>query len=82
MSGFERTSNYTPGDFAPDAYRSGPDEPATAAEAWEAIQSGGLGRPESRAVIASYLAPGPAPRFDTPADRAKAEAERDLEAGQ
>ena len=57
------------------------DPPATAAEAWEALQGGGLRSPESRSVIASYLAPGPAPRYDTPADRAKADAERDLEAG-
>ena len=60
-----------------------PDRPATALEAWQALQAGGLGNPESRAAIASYLAPGPVPRYDTPADRAKAEADRaDLEAGQ
>ena len=59
-----------------------PGRPATALEAWEAIRAGGLSNPESRAVIASYLAPGPAPRYDTPADRAKAEADRaGLEAG-
>ena len=59
-----------------------PGRPATALEAWEAIQAGGLGNPESRAVIASYLAPGPTARYDTPADRAKAEADRaGLEAG-
>ena len=47
MTGFERTSNYTPGDFAPDAYRSGPEdmetarEPATLAEAWAAFEREG-----------------------------------------
>jgi hypothetical protein len=56
------------------------DPPATAAEAWSALQDGGLRTPESRAVIASYLAPGPAPRYDTPS--ARAEAEHEMEAGQ
>ena len=46
-----------------------PDRPATALEAWEALRGGG-----SRAAILSYLAPGPVPRYDTPAARAQAEA--------
>ncbi len=67
---------------APDADRE-PGRPATALEAYEALQAGDLRNPEARAAIFSYLAPGPAPRFDTPAERAKAEAGRgDLEAGQ
>ena len=57
-------------------------EPATAAEAWAAIQdmsAGSITRAEARSVLASYLAPGPQPRFDTP--HARAEALADREAG-
>ena len=57
-------------------------EPATAAEAWAAIQdmsAGSITRNEARSVIASYLAPGPQPRYDTP--QARAEALADREAG-
>jgi len=68
----------------PDADREyPPGRPATALEAYQALQAGDLRNPESRAAILSYLSPDPAPRFDTPAERAKAEAERDgPEAGQ
>ena len=57
-------------------------EPATAAEAWAAIQdvsAGSITRDEAHSVIASYLAPGPQPRYDTP--QARAEALADREAG-
>jgi hypothetical protein len=57
-------------------------EPATASEAWAAVQgvsAGLLTRGEAHSVIASYLAPGPQPRYDTP--RARAEALADREAG-
>jgi len=58
-----------------------PGRPATALEAYKALQAGGLRNPESRAAILSYLGPDPARRYDTPADQAKAE-RADLEAGQ
>ena len=53
-------------------------EPATAAEVWAAVR-GEVTGDETRSVIASYLAPGPQPRYDTP--HARAEALADPEAG-
>ena len=53
-------------------------EPATAAEVWAAVR-GDVTGDEARSVIASYLAPGPQPRYDTP--QARAEAQADREAG-
>jgi len=52
-------------------------DPATAAEAWAALQTEGPGAE----AVQSYLAPGPAPRYDTPQARAAAQAS-DREAGQ
>ena len=43
----------------------------TAAEVWAAVQ-GEVTGDETRSVIASYLAPGPQPRYDTPQARAEA----------
>jgi hypothetical protein len=84
MSVFGRSSNYTPADFAPDAYRSGPEVgdsdvrparsgPATAAEAWAALNREG---PTADAVR-SYLSSGAEPRYDSPQARAEAQAERE-----
>jgi hypothetical protein len=53
--------------------------PATALEAL-AVLCGEVTGPDADAVLASYFAPGPEPRYDTPAARAAAEAE--AEAGQ
>jgi hypothetical protein len=53
-------------------------QPATAAEVWAAVR-GDVTGDEARSVIASYLAPGPQPRYDTP--QARAEAQADREAG-
>lgn len=75
MTGFKRTSNYTPGDFAPDTYRSGSAEPATLTEAWAALNHEG----PSADAVRSYLASNAEPRYDTPG--AKAEAQADREAG-
>ena len=80
MTAFERTQNYTPGGFAPDAYRSEPEagdshEPATLDQAWAALEREG---PRADAVQ-SYLSPGPQPRYDSP--QARAEAQADMEAG-
>jgi len=47
--------------------------PATAAEAWAALNREG---PAADAVR-SYLAPGPQPRYDTPEARAEAQADRE-----
>ena len=52
-----------------------PGRPATALEAAEALEAGGLSNPDARDAILSYLAPGPEPRWDTPQGRADAEAE-------
>ena len=52
--------------------------PATAVEAFAAL-SGDITGPEAEAILASYFAPGPQPRYDTP--QAQAEAEAELEAG-
>jgi len=49
------------------------DEPATAAEAWAALNHEGPGA----AAVRSYLAPGPQPRYDTPQARADAQADRE-----
>jgi len=55
--------------------------PATAAEVWAAIQ-GEITGPEADWLIASYLAPGPQPRYDTPQAWAEAQAAHsDPEAG-
>jgi hypothetical protein len=51
--------------------------PAATAVDVLAVFRGELSGPEADAVLASYFAPGPEPRYDTP--RARAEAE--LEAG-
>ncbi len=48
--------------------------PATAIEAFGAL-SGDITGPEAEAILASYFAPGPQPRYDTPQARAEAEAE-------
>ena len=53
-------------------------EPATAAEVWAAVR-GEVTGDEARSVIASCLAPGRQPRYDTP--QARAEALADREAG-
>jgi hypothetical protein len=53
--------------------------PATALDAFAAL-SGEVTGPDADAILASYFAPGPEPRYDTPAARAEAEAE--AEAGQ
>ena len=53
-------------------------EPATPAEVWAAVR-GEVTGDETRPVIASYLAPGPQPQYDTP--HARAEALADREAG-
>lgn len=76
MNGFERSSNYEPGDFGCMSW-SPPDqeEPATLAEAWAAFMREGLAAP----AVRSYLGGGPVPRFDTAEARAEAQAE--LEAG-
>jgi hypothetical protein len=47
--------------------------PATAAEAWAALQREG----SSADAVRSYLAPGPEPRYDTPEARAAASADRE-----
>jgi hypothetical protein len=61
--------------------RSVQRESATAAEAWAALR-GDIAGPEADRAIASYLAPGPQPRYDTPRARAEAQAARsDPEAG-
>jgi hypothetical protein len=41
------------------------ETPATALEAFKAL-SGQITGPEADAILASYFAPGPEPRFDTP----------------
>jgi hypothetical protein len=51
---------------------SGP--PATALDAF-AVLSGEVTGPDADAILASYFAPGPEPRYDTPQARAEAEAE-------
>ena len=48
--------------------------PATAIEAVGAL-SGDITGPEAEAILASYFAPGPQLRYDTPQARAEAEAE-------
>jgi hypothetical protein len=53
-------------------------EPATPAEVWAAVR-GEVTGDETRPVIASCLAPGPQPQYDTP--HARAEALADREAG-
>jgi hypothetical protein len=53
--------------------------PATAIEAFEALKAGITG-PDAESVLASYLAPGPQPRYDTPQARAEAEADAEAEA--
>jgi hypothetical protein len=62
-----------------------PAEPATALDVLAVLQADGAG-PQADAVMASYFAPGPQPRYDTPAlqaaAQAQAEAEREPEAGQ
>jgi hypothetical protein len=46
-------------------------QPATAVEAWQALQTEGPGAE----AVQSYLAPGPVPRYDTPQAREQAEME-------
>ena len=56
----------------------GRSQPATAVEAWHALQTEGPGAE----AVQSYLAPGPVPRYDTPQARAEAQASAsDREAG-
>ena len=50
---------------------------ATAIEVLAALQ-GDVTGPEAESILASYFAPGPQPRYDTPQ---ASEAERELEAG-
>jgi hypothetical protein len=52
--------------------------PATALDVLAVFQ-GELAGPAAAAVLASYFAPGPEPRYDTP--QAQAEAQAELEAG-
>jgi hypothetical protein len=49
----------------------GRSQPATAVEAWHALQTEGPGAE----AVRSYLAPGPEPRYDTPQAQAEAEPE-------
>jgi hypothetical protein len=56
--------------------------PATALDVLAALK-GEITGPEADAVLASYFAPGPEPRYDTPqaqAEAAQAEPEPELEA--
>jgi hypothetical protein len=59
----------TPATIRAAAHR----EPATAVEAWAALQRDGAGAD----AVRSYLAPGPEPRYDTPEARAAALADRE-----
>jgi hypothetical protein len=52
--------------------------PATALDVL-AVFRGDVTGPDADAVLASYFAPGPQPRYDTP--QAQAEAEAEAEAG-
>jgi hypothetical protein len=54
--------------------------PAVAATAADvlAVHRGEITGPGADAIIASYFAPGPEPRYDTPRARAEAEAEAQL----
>lgn len=51
--------------------------PATALDVLAALE-GEITGPEADAVLASYFAPGPGPRYDTP--QAQSEAQAELEA--
>jgi hypothetical protein len=51
--------------------------PATAVDV-AAVHRGEITGPEADAVLASYFAPGPEPRYDTPRAQAEAEAEAEL----
>jgi hypothetical protein len=55
-----------------------PHPPAMALDVL-AVISGEVTGQDADAVLASYFAPGPEPRYDTP--QAQAEAEQELEAG-
>lgn len=55
------------------------NRPATALDVL-AVFRGEVTGPEAEQVVASYFAPGPSPRYDTP--QAQAEAEAGLEAGE
>jgi hypothetical protein len=48
--------------------------PAVATEVL-AVLRGEVTGPEAESILASYFAPGPQPRYDTPQARAEAEAE-------
>jgi hypothetical protein len=63
---------------APDPEPASP-EPATAIDVL-AVFTGEIAGPEADAILASYFAPGPEPRYDTPQARAEAEAEPEPEA--
>lgn len=54
------------------------DRPATALDV-VGVFAGQTTGPDADTVLGSYFAPGPEPRYDTPAHQAEAEAE--LEAG-
>jgi len=54
-----------------------PDLPATAVDVF-AVLRGGITGPDADAALASYFAPGPEPRYDTPQARAEAEQEAQL----
>ena len=45
-----------------------------------AVFEGKVTGPEAESVLASYFAPGPQPRYDTPQARAEAEADAEAEA--
>jgi hypothetical protein len=62
-----------PADYAGTAAEDAHREPATAAEAWAALNREGTGAD----AVRSYLAPGPQPRYDTPGARAEAQADRE-----
>ena len=52
--------------------------PATALDVLAALK-GEIAGPEADAVLASYFAPGPEPRYDTPQAQAEAEPEPEAE---
>jgi len=58
---------------------AGPMTPAATAVDVLAVLTGEVAGPEADAVLASYFAPGPEPRYDTPQARAEAEAEPEAE---
>jgi len=58
---------------------AGPMAPAATAAGVLAVLAGEVAGPEANAVLASYFAAGPEPRYDTPQARAEAGAEPEAE---